>query len=60
MTKIRVYFLPKGYKDFICDSVTIEPILGGHKATVNGGKHDGEVIKDGYGARVIKENVDEE
>ena len=58
MTKIRVYLEPKGFKDYICDSVTIKPILGGHELTINGGEHNGEVMR-GYGAKVIKENKDE-
>ena len=59
MNKIRVYLTPKGYKDYICESVIIQPILGGYQVVINGGEHDKEVIPNGCGGRLIKENVDE-
>ena len=55
MTKIRIYKLPKGYIDVECDSVSICPVLGGHKAIINGGDRDGEVIPNEYGAKILKE-----
>ena len=55
MTKIRIYKLPKGYIDVECDSVSICPVLGGHKAIINGGDRDDEVIPNEYGAKILKE-----
>lgn len=37
MVVIRVYLVPKGYEDYVCESVTIRPTLGGHEAVINGG-----------------------
>lgn len=53
MVKIRIYKAPKGYIDVMCESVTIEPVLGGHQATINGGERNGEIISDVYGAKVL-------
>ena len=59
MTKMRVYLNPKGYEDYICYGVNIQPVLGGYQATIIGGKNDGKVIPNVCGSRVVKEHVEE-
>lgn len=55
LAKIRIYKEPKGYIDIICNSVSIIPTNGSHKAQINGGEQDGRVIHNVYGAEVLKE-----
>ena len=58
MDKIRIYFIPKGYKDIVCDLI----ILNGkeHTAQVCGGKEDNTIYTNCRGAKVIKFEVDED
>ena len=58
MNKIRIYFIPKNYKDIICDSVVIDG--KNFTAKIVGGKENGKTYSLCRGARVIKENVTEE
>ena len=60
MSKIRIYVLPKGYIDVICDSVTMAPVLGGSQAVINGGNRDGEIIKNVRGAKLLERNCCEQ
>ena len=53
--KIRVYINPKGYKDFICSSVSMRTTSSGYNAVVIGGANDGQEIKNVRGASVIDE-----
>ena len=52
---IRVYLLPKGYTDFICNGVEVYPIEGRHDAKVIGGEQDGTILVNVRGAKVIKD-----
>ena len=54
MVVVRVYLLPKGYEDYRCDSVTIQPVLGGHNAIINGGNDDGKIIHNVAGAKWLR------
>ena len=57
MDKIRIYFIPKGYKDIVCNMVILDGML--HTIEVVGGKEDGNVYGNCSGAKVIKFGVEE-
>lgn len=57
MSKIRIYFMPKGYKDIICEFVEIDGTL--NIATIIGGKENGNVYGYCRGAKVLKTEVEE-
>lgn len=57
MSKIRIYFTPKGYKDIVCECVEIDGTL--NTAIIIGGKEDGNVYSNCRGAKVIKFEVEE-
>ena len=54
MVVIRVYLVPNGYEDYVCESVTIRPALGEHEAVVNGGEFDGKIIPHAAGAKWLR------
>ena len=58
MNKIRIYFIPKNYKDIICDSVIIDG--KNHTAKIVGGKENGKIYSLCGGARVVKEHIEVE
>ena len=55
MTKIRVYHIPNGYTDVICDGVTVVP--NKNQCIVRGGPDDGKIFENSSGAQVIKYDV---
>ena len=58
MDKIRIYFIPKGFKDIICNAVIID---GKNKtAKIIDGKEHNTIYQNCRGARVIKCNVEEQ
>lgn len=58
MDKIRIYFMPKGYKDIICNQVIVDG--KNYTGEIIGGKEDGIIYQRCYGAKVIKFNVEVE
>ncbi len=57
MNLIRIYFMPKGYEDIICNSVEI---TSSNDAIIRGGKLDGKKFYLVRGAMLLKENVYEQ
>ena len=58
MDKIRIYFIPKGFKDIICSSVIIDG--KNHTAQICDGKEHNTIYQNCRGARVIKCDVEEQ
>ena len=58
MCLIRIYHIPKGYTDVICNSVDVDGKI--FKVTVRGGQQDGKEYYHSSGAKVLKENVYEQ
>ena len=52
MVRIRVYFMPKGYTDIICDSVIYNN--GNNTVKIIGGKEDGVIYNNCAGARMLR------
>ena len=52
MVRIRVYFMPKGYIDIICDSVIYNN--ADHTVKIIGGKEDGVIYNNCVGARMLR------
>jgi len=59
MNLMRIYHVPKGYTDVVCDHVTLDDVVWGKscRATVHGGLRDGMVYHDCRGVKLIGENV---
>ena len=53
MNLIRVYFIPKGYVDVICDHVKVYF----NKVEIIGGEQDDNTYVGTRGARLLKEDV---
>ena len=58
MNLIRIYHIPKGYTDVVCNSVDVDCKI--FKVTVRGGQQDGKEYYHSSGAKVLKENVYEQ
>ena len=58
MNLIRIYHMPKGYTDVVCESVEIDTKI--FKVTIRGGQQDGKEYYHSRGAKVLKENVYEQ
>ena len=58
MNLIRIYHMPKGYTDVVCESVEIDTKIS--KVTIRGGQQDGKEYYHSRGAKVLKENVYEQ
>ena len=52
---IRLYFIPKGYRDFVCDSISFRLKEGKYVAVIIGGENDGEEYQNVRGAVAKKE-----
>ena len=58
MVKIRIYFIPSGYKDIVCEAVNFN--AKDNFVIVIGGKEDGEIYENCKGAKMLNSYVKED
>ena len=55
MTKVRIYHIPDGYTDVVCNYVDVVPSK--KQCIIHGGPDDGKVFENSSGAWAIKETA---